>query len=123
MKSKPTDSRLSGSEKALENEVNEIDSEMVKELREGLDKLEQSVPVFSPNLHWFEEQILQHRKQLRKKLVRDLLLFFTIAAIVLSLTVASMLNIPSVYTVFQIFACVLVPAALWWIQRRRKVGA
>ncbi|GIP35446.1 DUF5345 family protein [Paenibacillus sp. J2TS4] len=99
------------------------DETLLAELREGLEKLDRSIPVFPPEIHWFQEQVLQHRKELKRKLLLDLLLFFTIAVIVLAGTAAVMLNTPSVYIYFQIFVSALAPVILWVTRRKRKVGA
>jgi hypothetical protein len=94
-------------------------SSTVEELQQGLEQLEQLVPVFTPNLQWFESHVAEEKQRLRKQLLRELALFWLIALLLISLCYMLFTNAPTLYVVLQglIF---IIP--LGWLASRRKVN-
>jgi hypothetical protein len=87
------------------------------ELTQGLDRLDRLHPVYTPDLQWFQARVLAEQKKLRRRLIQDLLLFWLVAAVILTATLAVITRSPSPYLVIQALA-ILAPTV--WLMRSRK---
>ena len=102
------------------NAVNDEDELTVKRLREGLDKLEQWNPVFTPNLQWFQQNVELEKKNIRKKQWKALLAFISVAVFVLSALIAIVYSQPVVFLYLQLVGIVLLPLA--FNKNRKRVN-
>ncbi|ARU61195.1 hypothetical protein CBW65_09220 [Tumebacillus avium] len=84
------------------------------EMKAGLDHLDRLHPVYTPDLQWFHARIAAEQKKLRRRLVQDLLLFWLVAAVVLTVTVAVFTQNQSLFLILQVLA-VLGPVV--WLLR------
>lgn len=100
--------------------IGEEELQTVKQIQAGLNALEQMCSVNTPGRQWFEEQIAQHQKLLRRRFIRDLLLFLSLAFVVLSASLAALARIPAVYFALQAAAVLAVPV-IWAANRRKRV--
>ncbi|MFK9094169.1 YxlC family protein [Bacillus salipaludis] len=92
----------------LDNEQqNKQDFDAIAELQEGLQRIDQ-IPVYSPNLQWFEQIVIQEQQNKRKKLFRDLSLFFMIALIILSGMILSLYQMPVIFILVQIITTIFI---------------
>ncbi|NHM31785.1 YxlC family protein [Neobacillus terrae] len=106
---------------AIENEhLNKADSRTIDEIIQALDKIDH-IPVYSPDLHWFEQMILNEKQQYQKKLIRDLSLFFIIAAFILTGIIVSLSHKPIVFIVLQA-AGIIFTASYTGLRFSRKVN-
>ncbi|WP_102271943.1 YxlC family protein [Cytobacillus massiliigabonensis] len=86
----------------MENEyIDESFLTIIKEIEDGLESVEQHIPVYSPNLDWFENMVTEKKKQLRKKLIFDVSIFSIVALLVLSAVLFTLYNIPAVFFAVQ----------------------
>jgi hypothetical protein len=93
---------------SLENEhLNKEDIRTIDEIKQGLEKIDH-IPVYSPDLHWFETMILNEKQQYKKKLIRDLTLFFIIAAFILTGIIVSLYHMPIVFIALQAAGVVFI---------------
>ena len=90
----------------------------VKQLTDGLEKLDQWNPVSTPNLQWFQQNVELEKKRIRKKQWKDLLTFISVAVLVLSVVIAVVYRQPILY--FQLVGIILLPVAL--NKTRKKVS-
>ena len=51
----------------LENQLNKAEDEITKSIHESFEKLEQAFSVTTPELNWFEQKIVEQKKQIQKK--------------------------------------------------------
>ncbi|MFZ7945330.1 MULTISPECIES: YxlC family protein [Bacillaceae] len=86
---------------------NKQDFDAIHELQEGLEKIDQ-FPVYTPNLQWFEQMVIQEQHNKRKKLIKDLSVFFTIAFIILSGLIVSLYQMPAIFILVQIITTVFI---------------
>lgn len=91
--------------------------EMTAQLQEGLQRLDELFPAFTPSPSWFDQQIVETQSKLRSKLWRDLLILWIAALLLLSLLYAMMKAQPVVFITFQVLAVV---APLVWLLVRKQ---
>lgn len=96
------------------------DKATVKNIVEGLEKVDQLNPVYTPNLQWFQQNIEVEKKKIRKKQWTDLLTFIAVAVFMLSVVVAVVYRQPILFLYFQLVGLVLLPVAL--SKTRKKVS-
>ncbi|KAA0546303.1 hypothetical protein FZW96_16505 [Bacillus sp. BGMRC 2118] len=111
---KEFDSKNSNS--MLDNE----DEETVKQIVDGLDKLEQWNPVSTPNLQWFQQNVELEKKRIQKQQWKDLLTFISVAVFVLSVVIAATYRQPILFLYFQLVGIILLPLA--FNKPRKKVS-
>ena len=88
------------------------DEETVKQLVDGLEKLDQWNPVSTPNLQWFQHNVELEKKRIRKKLWKDLLTFILFAVLLFSVMIAVVYHDPSIFLYIQLVGIILLPLAL-----------
>lgn len=92
----------------------------IKQLKDGLDKLDQWNPVSTPNLQWFQQNIELEKKRIRKKQWKDLFTFILVSVFVLSVVIAVVYRQPILFLYFQLVGIILLPLAL--NKTRKKVS-
>jgi hypothetical protein len=75
--------------------------ETVSQLNEGLNKLD-SMAAYTPDEKWFEQMVLMHQEQLRKKHRKELGLFMLSALLILSIVIFTLMEIPQVFILLQV---------------------
>lgn len=99
--------------------LDEEDEVAVKQLIDGLEKIDQWNPVSTPNIQWFQEKVELEKKRLRKKQWRDLITFISIALFVLVVVFTVVYRQPIVFLYFQLVGILLLPLA--FNKTRKKV--
>ncbi|MEH7126065.1 YxlC family protein [Bacillus sp. JJ1532] len=74
---------------------------VMKEIEHGLEKIDQGTPIHTPSLEWFENLIVEEKKNLKKKLIFDASLFAIIALIILSGILFALYRVPIVFFTIQ----------------------
>ncbi|MDQ0209305.1 YxlC family protein [Alkalicoccobacillus murimartini] len=92
----------------------------VKQVTDGLNKLDQWNSVSTPNLQWFQQHVEVEKKRIRKKQWKDLLAFIFVAILVLSTVIAVVYRQPILFLYFQLLGIILLPLALY--KPRKKVS-
>ncbi|MDQ0186278.1 YxlC family protein [Cytobacillus sp. FSL R5-0569] len=100
--------------------LDDEDELTVKQLTDGLEKLDQWNPVSTPNLQWFQQNVELEKKRIRKKQWKDLLTFISVAVLVLSVVIAVVYRQPILFLYFQLVGVILLPVAL--NKTRKKVS-
>lgn len=102
------------------SKLDDEDELTVKQLIDGLEKLDQWNPISTPNLQWFQQNIELEKKRIRKKQWKDLLTFIAVAVFVLSVGMAVVYRQPIVFLYVQLAGIILLPLAL--NKTRKKVS-
>lgn len=92
--------------------LDDEDELTVKQLIDGLEKLDQWNSVSTPNLQWFQQNIELEKKRIRKKQWKDLLTFISVAVFVLSIVIAVVYQQPILFLYIQLVGIILLPLAL-----------
>ena len=93
------------------------DEMTAQQLQEGLQRLDELFPAFTPSPTWFDQQIVETQNKQRSKLWRDLLKLWIAALLLLSLLYVMMNAQPVVFITFQVLA---VAAPLVWLLVRKQ---
>jgi hypothetical protein len=92
----------------LDNEQqNKHELDAIHKLQEGLSKVDQ-FPVYTPDLQWFENMVLAEKENSKRKLMKELSLFLTIALFILSGIIVSFYQMPVVFLFIQIITPVFI---------------
>ncbi|MBO0961306.1 YxlC family protein [Neobacillus sp. MM2021_6] len=86
---------------------NKQDIDTIAELQGGLQKVDQ-FPVYTPNLQWFEQFVIQEQQNKKKRFIRDLSIFSIIALIILSGIIISLYQMPVIFISVQIITIVFI---------------
>lgn len=81
---------------------------VVKEIEHSLDLVEQKVPVYTPDLAWFEHLVVEEKQKLRKKFIFDVVLFCIVAMFVLSVVLFTLYSAPVVFFMIQGLVAVFI---------------
>ncbi|CEG28925.1 YxlC family protein [Bacillus sp. B-jedd] len=100
--------------------LDDEDELTVKQVIDGLEKLDQWNPVSTPNLQWFQQNVELEKRRIRKKQWKDLLAFISVAVLVLSVVIAVVYRQPILFVYFQVVGIILLPLAL--NKTRKKVS-
>lgn len=92
------------------------------ELHAELSKMEKVFPVFTPDMSWFETQIVTTQREMKKKLVRDLVLFWIMAIMIISVSLILINRFMIIYIVLQIVALLSFLKVTFYFRSKRKVG-
>jgi len=92
----------------------------VKQLVDGLEKLDHWDPISTPNLQWFLQNVELEKKRIQIKRWKDLLMFIPVAVFVLSVMIAIVYRQPILFLYFQLVGIILLPLALK--KTRKKVS-
>jgi Flp pilus assembly protein TadB len=100
--------------------LDEEDELTVKQLTEGLEKMDQWNPVFTPNIQWFQQNVELEKKRIRKKQWKDLITFIAVAVFVLSIVIVVVYRQPILFLYFQLVGIILLPFA--FNKNRKRVS-
>ncbi|WHY62960.1 YxlC family protein [Cytobacillus firmus] len=99
--------------KVLQLEQDHQDEQLlaaVKEIEDGWESLEENVPVYTPDLQFFENLVAEQKQEMKRKLIRELAIF-TVAALLIVTSVLFMLyQVPSVFFILQGVVTVFIMA-------------
>jgi hypothetical protein len=90
-------------------------------LRSELDKLDRLSEPEIPGGDWFERMVVQGKRESRRKLVRDLTLFWLSALGILTVYAAITLGRPGLFLAIQLAAVAAVPFVIMAALRRKRV--
>ncbi|MFP7295679.1 YxlC family protein [Neobacillus niacini] len=92
----------------LDNEQqNKHDLDAIHKLQDGLSKVDQ-FPVYTPDLQWFETMVINEKENSKRKLMKELSLFLTIALVILSGIIVSFYQMPVVFLFIQTITSVFI---------------
>jgi hypothetical protein len=86
---------------------NKLDLDAIDTLQEGLKMVDQ-MPVYTPELQWFEQLVLAEQQKDRKRLIKDLSVFLLVALLIISGIILSLYQMPSVFIFLQIITTVFI---------------
>ncbi len=92
--------------------------EWERELQEGLNRMDSWVTPSVADLHVWEKLVVDERRSQRKKLIRELSIFWIIAAVVLVLGFLSITQLPIVYVMVQLAGLLGFP--IYGVLKERK---
>lgn len=91
------------SDNHLDAQLNKAEEKITSSIHESFEKFEQSFSFSTPELQWFEQKIVDHKKQIRKKWRLDLIVFSTVALIILSVMFTTLFQRPILFLSLQGF--------------------
>jgi hypothetical protein len=89
------------------NIIETDDDRTVLEITNSLKKIDQ-LPLFTPDLEWFEEMAFESKAIIKKKFRKDLTIFLLIAAIIITSVIVTLFQMPIIFFVIQIMVIVFV---------------
>ncbi|WP_370225167.1 YxlC family protein [Cytobacillus sp.] len=82
----------------------------VKKIEDGLESLEENVPVYTPDLQFFEHLVAEQKQSMKRELIKDLAIF-TVAALFIVTSVLFMLyQVPAAFFILQGIVTVFIMA-------------
>lgn len=87
-------------------------------LHTGLNQIDEMFPVYTPDLTWFTQQVEMTKKNVRRGLIRDLLIFWLIAISIIVFTFMLIHKVPILYFCLQI--AVLLSFVFSLLLKKRK---
>ncbi|MBT2690771.1 YxlC family protein [Bacillus sp. ISL-47] len=95
----------------LEHEhQNENDLAAIKEIEDGLDLLENNVQMYTPDLQFFEQLVLDQRQIMKKKFMREVAIFIVVALLVVSSVLFMLYQLPVAFFILQGIVTVFIIA-------------
>ena len=91
------------SDNQLDGQLNKAEEKITSSIHESFEKLEQSFSFSTPELQWFEQKIVDHKKQIRRKWRLDLIVFSTVALVILSVMFTTLFQMPILFLSLQGF--------------------
>jgi hypothetical protein len=92
----------------LDNEqLNNLDLDALHEIQEGFNKMDQ-FPVYTPDLQWFNQMVIDEQQNKRKKFVTDLSIFILIAVVILTVIIVSLYQMPAIFIMLQIITTLFI---------------
>ncbi|GLB58760.1 YxlC family protein [Cytobacillus sp. NCCP-133] len=73
----------------------------LKQLKDGLGSLEENIPVYTPDLQYFEQLAVEQKQTMRKKLMRDLAIFTVVGLLVVSSVLFMLYQLPAAFFILQ----------------------
>ncbi|MDF0726854.1 YxlC family protein [Cytobacillus sp. S13-E01] len=95
---------------------------IINEIKIGLEKVDRTYQTNTPNLHWFEIMISKEKVIARKKLMKELVIFFIVAISVVSLLIITVLQAPIIFLIVQLAVTIGLPMGVY-LQHRKRVIA
>lgn len=90
-----------------------------KRIQEGLDAIDRWLPSEKPDQAWFLSFVIEQKKQARKKLLRELTVFWMCACIVVFILLMTLMQAPMYFLVLQ---CILTFILLFTVRIVHKGG-
>jgi len=93
----------------MKKQQNELQKELpehellavMNEIEKGFESIERGSPVYTPNLEWFENLVIEEKQRLRKKLIFDVVAFAIVSIFILSAVLFSLSRIPVIFIAIQ----------------------
>jgi hypothetical protein len=89
------------------NIIGTDDEKTVLEITNSLKKIDQ-LPLFTPDLEWFEVMAFESKAIIKKRFRKDLTIFLLIAAIIITGVIVTLFQMPIIFFVIQIMVIVFV---------------
>lgn len=90
----------------------------IEQIKMELHKLDEKLPVYTPDLEWFKQQISITQVAAKKKFLHEIVAFLILSVIVVSLFILMMYRIPIVFIAFQLM--VLLGSFIGYLYAKRK---
>ncbi|MEK3855647.1 YxlC family protein [Cytobacillus sp. FSL H8-0458] len=99
--------------KVLQLEQDHQDEQLlaaVKEIEDVLETLEENVQVHTPDLQFFENLVADQKQAMKRKLIRELAIFFVAALLIVTSVLFMLYQVPSVFFILQGIVTVFIMA-------------
>lgn len=95
------------------------DRDTVQQINSGLDQMDEWFPALTPDLKWFEQQTAEAKRRQKQKLMLELVVFWMVAVMVISVSYLIVMQQPFVYFIVQLIVAAAMPVA-FVLNRSRK---
>lgn len=102
-------------------QIEHDDIDIINEINKGLEKVDSTYQTYTPNVQWFEHMIIKEKEIARKKLIKDLVIFFIVAISVVSLLIITILQAPVIFFIVQLAVTIGLPIGVYITYRRRVI--
>ncbi len=92
----------------------------IKEIDKGLSNIENAYPIYTPNLEWFEQKVIENKETLRKRFLRDLMVFWFVSIMIVSVSLLVLYQQPIAYLFIQVIAIMTI-IFVTFVNRRKQV--
>ena len=107
----------------MENEyLEEGLSHVLMEVEQGLNMIEKNAPVYTPDLEWFENIVMEEKQKLKKKFIFDIAAFAIVSLLILSGVLFALYRIPVIFFTVQgvITAMIVAYFAIKYVKQVRE---
>ncbi|WP_209794277.1 YxlC family protein [Cytobacillus luteolus] len=98
----------------------DFDSNLIDKINKGLNQLDNTYQTYTPNVQWFEQMVIKEKEAARRRLVKELIIFFISAITILSLLVLTIFKAPVIFIVLQVIVTISLPLGVY-IHHRKQV--
>lgn len=105
-----------GTEEPSEEQL--IDQQLISELRSGLEQLEQLNSAAEPDLSFFLQLVQETKVNSRKKLAKELAIFWGLALAILALWATTYFHSPTIFLTLQGIATVTLPIIVYFVMKK-----
>ncbi|CAM3506163.1 DUF5345 family protein [Marinicrinis lubricantis] len=96
------------------------EQEIACALKKGLDLLEENVQVTVPDEGWMKQWVSEQQERIKKRAIRDFLLFLTAALLILLALCGVFIQLPMMFIVLQVIVFFAAPVVIF--RSERKAG-
>lgn len=93
----------------------------IDQLKKELNKLDQNLPVGTPELIWFEQEVRSIKEAHKKKFIREIMFFWGISLVIVALVLLMIYRIPIVYFALQLAMLLGMVIVFRCIKRKKRV--
>ncbi len=98
----------------------DLDSDLIDKINIGLNQMDNAYQTYTPNVQWLEQMVIKEKEAARRRLVKELILFFISAITILSLLVLTIFKAPVIFIVLQVIVTIALPLGVY-IHHRKQV--
>ncbi|QOR67358.1 YxlC family protein [Cytobacillus suaedae] len=98
----------------------DVDSDLIDKLNKGFNQLDNAYQTYTPNVQWFEQMVIKEKEAARRRLVKELIIFFISAITILSVLVLTIFKAPVIFLVLQVLVTIALPLGIY-IHHRKQV--
>ncbi|MFS1514914.1 YxlC family protein [Bacillus sp. SCS-151] len=106
------------------NKVTHIDDKKsykstVEEVHKGLASIDHQFSIETPDLNWLEQKIVADKLALRKKFIRDLLIYILIILTVGSGLIVILTQSPAIFVALQLVVTAILPIIVYFTKDKQ----
>ncbi|UAC48944.1 YxlC family protein [Bacillus aquiflavi] len=77
------------------------ETEVIKKINDSLYSIDHKLPIYTPELQWFEQKVAEHKKRIRQSFMKDVFIFALVSLFILSATIFTLYQVPVFFLLCQ----------------------